>query len=149
MGRRGHPDRHAAEGRIPDTWYVARRIAGHSGTPLPKRLGGRQREAGDVLVQRYLPEITTEGEWSFVFFDGRFSHAVRKRPKPGDFRVQMDHGGTVAPEVPSEAIVDDASRVIAALPARADYARVDGVDVKGRLLLMEAAERLREIVCRR
>jgi hypothetical protein len=45
------------------------------------------------LIQPFLPHIHSHGEWSFVYFDDgsgslRFSHAVVKRPAPGDFRVQ-------------------------------------------------------------
>jgi hypothetical protein len=41
-----------------------------------------------VLVQPFLPEIQSTGELSLLFFDGTFSHAVCKRPKAGDYRVQ-------------------------------------------------------------
>lgn len=95
-------------------------------------------DRGDVLVQRFVPEIESGGEWSLVFLGGDYSHAVRKRPRPGDFRVQLDHGGSVAPAEPSHPLVDDARRVIAALPTPALYARIDGVEVDGRLVLMEA-----------
>src|SRR6185503_6154191 len=40
---------------------------------------------GDLLVQEIVPEVTSDGEWSLVFIDGRFSHAAIKRPAPGDF----------------------------------------------------------------
>lgn len=45
-----------------------------------------------MMVQAYLPEIAMAGELSFVFFGGQHSHTVRKLPRPGDFRVQHDHG---------------------------------------------------------
>src|SRR5690606_11631898 len=48
---------------------------------------------GDWLIQPYLPEITTQGELSLIFFNGIFSHAVQKKPKAGDFRVQRQFGG--------------------------------------------------------
>lgn len=95
------------------------------------------RTAGDVLVQRYVPEVTTAGEWSLVFFGGEYSHAVRKRPRQGDFRVQMDHGGHAVPEAPPPALIADAERAIASLPELPAYARVDGIEVRGRLVLME------------
>lgn len=50
-----------------------------------------------MLVQRYIAQVASEGEWSFVFVDGAFSHAVVKRPARGDFRVQKEHGGTAHP----------------------------------------------------
>lgn len=95
------------------------------------------RRRGDVLVQRFAPEIATRGEWSLVFFGGVYSHAVRKLPKPGDFRVQMDHGGTARREVPPAVLVQAAERVLEVLPEPPVYARVDGIAVGERLVLME------------
>lgn len=93
---------------------------------------------GDLLVQKYVPEITSAGEWSLLFFGGEYSHAVRKRPREGDFRVQVEHGGSVTAEPAPAHVVAAAERVIAALPCTPVYARIDGVEVNGALLLMEA-----------
>ena len=49
---------------------------------------------GPVMVQEFLSEIQDGGEWSLMFFGGEFSHAVVKRPATGDFRVQVEHGGS-------------------------------------------------------
>ena len=43
---------------------------------------------GDVLVQPFLNAIQAEGEWSLLFYGGAYSHAVLKRPRQNDFRVQ-------------------------------------------------------------
>ena len=40
--------------------------------------------SGDVLVQPFVPSITSEGELSLIFVDSTFTHAVRKRPRRGD-----------------------------------------------------------------
>src|SRR5687768_9223403 len=45
-----------------------------------------------VLVQRYVPEIETKGEWSLVYIGGLLSHSGLKRPRAGDFRVQKGAG---------------------------------------------------------
>ena len=55
---------------------------------------------GDVLVQPYVSEIEREGEVSVVMFDGRATHAVRKTPAAGDFRIHEHHGGTFARDRP-------------------------------------------------
>jgi hypothetical protein len=47
---------------------------------------------GEALIQPFLPAIETEGEASLLFFGGRFSHALMKTPKPGDYRTQGHHG---------------------------------------------------------
>ena len=96
--------------------------------------------AGAVMVQPLVREIEREGEWSLVFFGGAYSHAVLKRPRSGDFRVQREHGGSLEQAAPTTAVIAAAERAIAAMPFGAEaplYARVDGCIVDGRLLLME------------
>jgi glutathione synthase/RimK-type ligase-like ATP-grasp enzyme len=93
--------------------------------------------AGDVLLQEYVPEVAERGEWSLVFFDGRYSHAALKRAAPGEFRVHVEWGGTVEALAPPAALVDDAQRLVDALRLDAAYARVDGTEVDGGLVVME------------
>jgi glutathione synthase/RimK-type ligase-like ATP-grasp enzyme len=98
------------------------------------------REVGPettLLVQPFLPEVVESGELSLLFFDGAFSHAVVKRPRTGDFRVQWSHGGTHERVRADDSLVEAARRVLAAAPAAGLYARVDGVVRDGRFLLME------------
>ncbi len=90
-----------------------------------------------LLVQPFLPEIQTSGELSLLFFDGVFSHAVCKRPKDGDYRVQFQFGGTDANAEVSDALVAQARKCVGAAPSLPVYARVDGVVKDGRFLLME------------
>jgi glutathione synthase/RimK-type ligase-like ATP-grasp enzyme len=92
------------------------------------------------MVQPYLPAIADEGELSFVFIDGALSHALRKRPARGDYRIQSLYGGTEEAHAPSPEEVSTARAVLAALPAPAPlYARIDMVRADdGALLLMEA-----------
>jgi glutathione synthase/RimK-type ligase-like ATP-grasp enzyme len=49
---------------------------------------------GDVLVQPYLDRIEVDGEVSVVVVDGEPVFAVRKRPRSGDYRIQLHHGGS-------------------------------------------------------
>lgn len=58
----------------------------------------------DAIVQRFVPEIV-EGEWSLVFVEQELSHAVRKRPRAGDFRTQSELGASIATEAPPTALV--------------------------------------------
>jgi glutathione synthase/RimK-type ligase-like ATP-grasp enzyme len=96
-----------------------------------------QLRTADVLVQPYLPEVELEGEWSLVFFERQFSHAVLKRPAAGDFRVQEHLGGASEPAEPPGRLVDDAVAALAVVPHPLLYARVDGVARDGCLLLTE------------
>ena len=91
----------------------------------------------DVMVQQFLPAVLSEGELSLVFLAGAFSHAVRKRPATGDFRVQEQFGGTVERAEVDPALTRQAAAAVAAAPGKPLYARVDGVVVDGRLVLME------------
>jgi glutathione synthase/RimK-type ligase-like ATP-grasp enzyme len=99
------------------------------------------------LLQRFLPEIETGGELTFVFFGGAYSHAVRKRGKPGDIRVQVDWGGTVEVIEPSQALINQAAHFLTALSEMPTYARVDVVEVDGNLLLMELEVIEPELFC--
>ena len=97
----------------------------------------RLAEAGDVMIQPFLAEIEREGEWSLMFLADRFSHAVVKRPKPGDFRVQRQFGGSREVADPDARLLQAARAVLDAAPGRSVYARVDGCVIDGRFVLME------------
>jgi glutathione synthase/RimK-type ligase-like ATP-grasp enzyme len=97
----------------------------------------RTLEDRGILVQPFLPEIQAGGELSLLFFDGVYSHAVRKRPKTGDYRVQFQFGGSNENAQVSEDLVAQAGACIARAPAPTVYARVDGVVKDGAFLLME------------
>jgi glutathione synthase/RimK-type ligase-like ATP-grasp enzyme len=97
----------------------------------------RQVAAMDCLVQPFLPELVSEGEWSLLFFRDAYSHAVLKRPGQGDFRVQEEFGGVFGPAEPSPEMIELATRALAAAGQETLYARVDGVVRNGRLEIME------------
>ena len=90
-----------------------------------------------LLVQPFAEEIVTSGEWSVVFFDGEYSHAVLKKPAPGDFRVQEELGGRGEPRDPDPGLVEQARRVLSRAAGPLLYARVDGIERDGRFVLME------------
>lgn len=92
----------------------------------------------DAILQPYLPAVGGEGELSFLFVGGRFSHAVRKVAAAGDFRIQPQFGGQFSAFTPEPADRALAERVVAALPAAPLYARIDLVRLPdGSLALME------------
>lgn len=90
-----------------------------------------------LLLQPFADEIVASGEWSIVFFDGDYSHAVLKKPAAGEFRVQEELGGHGEPREPAAAIVEEARRVLSHAAGRLLYARVDGIERDGRFVLME------------
>jgi glutathione synthase/RimK-type ligase-like ATP-grasp enzyme len=100
--------------------------------------------AGPLMVQPFVEGIVRDGEWSLVFLGGAPSHAVLKRPAPGDFRVQEEHGGSSSFALAESGVVADAARALATAARLADvapeqiaYARVDGYRDAGGLVLME------------
>jgi glutathione synthase/RimK-type ligase-like ATP-grasp enzyme len=80
---------------------------------------------GAAMVQPYLPEIERSGEVSLIYFGGGFSHAIRKVPQPGDFRVQPEYDGVITRYEPQADEVEAAERVLAAVAEDLLYARVD------------------------
>lgn len=102
-------------------------------------------ESGAYLAQAFVATVEQAGEWSLVYFGGVFSHAVLKKARPGDFRVQDDHGGTVHFEPVPEGLKVAGERVLSglmrllSLDQPLPYARVDLVEdsVTGGALLME------------
>ncbi|MFZ5782162.1 MAG: ATP-grasp domain-containing protein [Pseudomonadota bacterium] len=90
----------------------------------------------DLLVQEFLPEIA-DGEVSLVYFDGVFSHAVRKTPPAGEFRVNSRYGPRRTLETPPQPVRDQGAAALRVLPAMPLYARVDGIVRDGTLIVIE------------
>jgi glutathione synthase/RimK-type ligase-like ATP-grasp enzyme len=146
-------------------WHTLRGTVGDAAfADAMKKLPGELA----YLVQPFVPEIISEGEWSLLYFGGVFSHASIKRPASGDYRVQGEHGGSAEPAQPNPAILAAASRALAAVADSGHgdhlYARVDGVVCADDFLIMEmeliepylhlqahppAAERLARLVAER
>jgi glutathione synthase/RimK-type ligase-like ATP-grasp enzyme len=95
----------------------------------------------EYIVQAFVPEVARDGEWSLLFFDGEFSHAILKRAASGEFRVQSQFGGSVDALEPTASMLASARKSLEAVAALgyADhaYARVDGVVIDGDFKLME------------
>ncbi|WP_185289975.1 RimK family alpha-L-glutamate ligase [Chryseobacterium lactis] len=90
----------------------------------------------DYMVQPFVDEIKN-GEWSFLFFNGKYSHCSLKTPKQGDFRVQHYHGGSISYPVPYPLHIGQAGAYLKSLPQPVLYARVDGVLINNSFHLME------------
>lgn len=104
-------------------------------------------ERRSVLLQPYLPSVDDAGETALMFFDGQFSHAIRKGPL-----LRRDEGPTellFAPEQitarkPGKDELQVAKAALAALPklfgekGHLAYARVDLIrDESGAPVLLE------------
>jgi len=93
--------------------------------------------ASGAMLQERIPEVVQRGEVSLVYLGGVFSHAVMKRAKDGDFRVQKDFGGQAVATLPSPAVLGFANHVMTRVPSTCLYARVDVVESSRGPLLME------------
>lgn len=125
-----------------DVAIVKPRVSGGAWKTLRLSRGDALRDApeGPAMIQPYLPSIETEGETSLLFFGGRLSHVVNKRPVSGDFRIQTQFGGqyVALPEPPSGALAL-AEQTLAAIDEDLLYARIDMAQGQnGGWLLMEA-----------
>src|SRR5690606_14971722 len=78
-----------------------------------------------MMLQEFQENIVSQGEYSLMVLDGQYSHAVLKRAKPGDFRVQDDFGGSVQGHGASVDQIAFAEKVVRCIPECPLYARVD------------------------
>lgn len=91
-----------------------------------------------LLVQPFITAIEGEGEYSVFYFGGRYSHAIRKTPKRGDFRTQEEHGADIRFAPRDDALCRAAEAALAAVAPMPVYARADYVrGPDGDFLLME------------
>jgi glutathione synthase/RimK-type ligase-like ATP-grasp enzyme len=88
------------------------------------------------IVQPFVEQIH-EGELSYLFFGGNFSHCVLKKPQAGEFRVQLGFGGTIHLQNPSADEIEKAKSFVDRFATGCLHARVDGVMINGKFTLME------------
>jgi hypothetical protein len=92
----------------------------------------------EYMVQPFMPNIVTEGEYSLFYFSGEYSHTILKTPKPLDFRVQEEHGGIITAVKPPEKVIETARSVFDLISPAPLYARIDLVrDDADNFALME------------
>jgi glutathione synthase/RimK-type ligase-like ATP-grasp enzyme len=106
-----------------DTYRIGRRH-GADAAEIAAVFAGRE-----YMAQPFVASIVDEGEISLFYFGGKYSHAVRKTPKPDDFRVQEEHGGLIVPADPPAVLIALGHRCLAVLDhptfqARADLVRL-------------------------
>lgn len=132
-----------------DTFRVGPWLGEHDRASIVSRYRGRGGDR-EWMAQPFVRSVQGEGEYSLFWFGGRFSHAIVKRPRAGDFRVQEEHGGEILPIEAGPELRDAGEGVLAALrrvseargwssepeallQARVDLVRLDD----GALALME------------
>ena len=78
-----------------------------------------------MMLQPFIHSIGTKGEVSFIVINGKYEHAVLKKAKEGDFRVQDDWGGTLHEYQISNEEIKLAEDIVKRSCPSAFYARVD------------------------
>ncbi len=113
-------------------------------------IGGLLEAGRSAMLQPYLDAVDSRGETALLYFDGVFSHAIRKAAllRPGE--APADHtqlADAIAERKPDADELQVAEAVLAVLRARADglplYARIDLIrdaDGQPRLLELELTE---------
>ena len=79
----------------------------------------------NLLVQEFQKNILSRGEFSLMVIGGKYTHAVIKRVKKGDYRVQDDYGGSVERYNAPNEMVGFAESIISKCDPTPFYARVD------------------------
>jgi hypothetical protein len=139
--RPAHAELPSAFDAVPDYAEFVVKPAIGAGARDTQRYTAAEREAArahalrllsagrSVLVQPYLAQVDQAGETALVFFDGVFSHAIRKGPllARGEGPTQsLFATEQISAREPSAAEFDAAHRALEAIPfGRLAYARVD------------------------
>ncbi|MCE7946152.1 MAG: hypothetical protein DYG88_01855 [Chloroflexi bacterium CFX4] len=127
-------------GGADNTWLVGRAEAAAHMERFQTNLASLP---SGIMVQQFMPLVQSYGEWSFIFFNGIYSHAVLKRPAAESIYVQSHLGGSFERREPPPSLISHATAIMRAAArctgARQPflYARVDALDTFDELILME------------
>ena len=105
-----------------DAYRVARSESAERLARISEVFHGR-----DAMIQRFMPEIVTEGEYSLFFFNGDFSHAILKVPAESEFRSQEERGAEILGVQPEEKLLQRGREALSSLSSVPLYARADFV----------------------
>ena len=92
-----------------------------------------------AMIQEFKEIVVSKGEYSAIFFGKEFSHLVLKTPAAGDFRAGLNQGASVQAldEFENKKIVAYAQNIVDAIDYDLLYARVDLIEVEGKIYIME------------
>lgn len=117
-----------------------RQVLYEANTPFPS---ANSLPPGEAMIQAFLPSVVAEGEYSFLYFGGKYSHGLVKRAASGDYRIQSTYGGTEEHYSPTDEEKSTALSILRSLPEMPAYARVDllrGTDGQLKLIELELIE---------
>ena len=113
---------------------VVKPVIGQDGHEIVKlRIGQRANwpslrfPGQEALVQVFQPDITEFGETTLTFFEGKFSHAVQRHLRAGEWRANRQFEARAEAITVSEAVIQQARRYLSVVPGNPVYARADGI----------------------
>ena len=115
-----------------DTFALSKTTAGEFRSVIDDAFFARP-----CMVQPFVSSIESAGEVSLFYIDSALTHAIRKIPRAGDFRVQEEHGASLAVIEPTAEMLSCASPVLPTVSPQPVYARIDIVEGAGGWQLME------------
>ena len=86
------------------------------------------------IVQPFVEEIITEGEWSFVFFENEYIHCLLKKPDQGEFLVQKGKKVLIQPP---EWMLQEAKKIAKTINLPILQMRIDVIRRGNELIIME------------
>jgi hypothetical protein len=116
-----------------DTFLLSQPVTAERKTELHKTFRTRA-----FVVQPFIDNIRSDGEYSLFYFGDRYSHAIRKVPKRGDYRVQEEHGAEIIAVEPERALRDAGDFIMSLVRPLPVYCRSDFVrGDDGHFMVME------------
>ena len=98
-----------------------------------------EEEIDDWMLQPFKREILEEGELSFVFINGNYSHSVIKKAAEGNFLVgKALHGGITQKAFPKASHIAKAAHILQLCGEGTLYGRIDAIVKNDALILAEA-----------
>ena len=133
--------------------YVTKPVSGFGGIGIEKFPDGDEetvrrqlKEWGEVIVQRFIPEIVTEGERSFFLIEGVPRYGILKSAPEGSFKVNAEYGADkdlsevykrMSPTAEEKALCVQA---LEALPIDPEIVRIDCVGFRDRPMIGEVTK---------
>lgn len=122
--------------------FVIKPAVGQSGNLVTKLKQGEalpdlSAYGEQVVLQPFIPEVATNGETSLIFFNGVFSHAIRRQPPQNEWRANSQYKVEIISVEVDSHIIETARHVLHKLPKMPVYARVDGTIINNAFLLNE------------
>jgi glutathione synthase/RimK-type ligase-like ATP-grasp enzyme len=79
------------------------------------------------MIQPFMPNVISEGEFSLFYFNGQYSHAILKTPAAEEFRSQEERGARIKLVRPEARLRQRGLQTLECVSPRPLYARIDFV----------------------